>query len=329
MKMLDKYFPLYALTFLFALIITVLLERRLIPVLKEKAQQPIYEEGPKWHVKKSGTPTMGGLGFLAATVTVLSAASIIFAFLDSRTAISLILCLAYAVLNSLIGVIDDYKKLSRKENGGLTPREKLLLQAVAAASFIVARALILKDGTAISFSFGEVDLGLFYYPIALLVLLGIVNCANLTDGIDGLASSVAFSIGVSLFYISAALNEETALVSAAVIGSSVGFLFFNIHPAKIFMGDTGSLFFGALVVSCAFTLKNPILMLFICGVYVIEGISVVLQVTSYKLTRKRIFKMAPLHHHFEQCGWSENKICIAAILLTFVFSIPAYILYLP
>ena len=329
MKMLDKYFPLYALIFIFTLVITVLLERRLIPELKEKAKQPIYEEGPRWHLKKSGTPTMGGLGFLAAVVSVLSLSSVIFAFIDIKITLSLLLCLGYAVLNSVIGVIDDFKKLVRRKNGGLTPWQKLLLQALAAALFIAARAALLKDGTSVSFSFGEVELGIFYYPLAMLILLGIVNCVNLTDGIDGLASSVAFSIGVSLFYISAALSEETAVISAAVIGSSVGFLFFNIHPAKIFMGDTGSLFFGALVVSCAFTLKNPILMLFICGVYVIEGISVILQVVSYKLTRKRIFKMAPLHHHFEECGWSENKICIAAILLTFVFSIPAYILYLP
>ena len=160
-------------------------------------------------------------------------------------------------------------------------------------------------------------------------MLGLVNSANLTDGIDGLASSVAFSIGVSLFYISAALSMETAIISSAIIGASIGFLLFNIHPARIFMGDTGSLFFGALVASCAFTLKNPILMLFIAGVYVVEGISVVLQVSYYKLTHKRFFKMAPLHHHLEKCGFTENRICITAIMTTFIVSIPAYIFYLP
>ena len=194
---------------------------------------------------------------------------------------------------------------------------------------IFSRAFLLGDNTKISFTFGDVELGLWYYPLTVILLLGIVNCANLTDGIDGLASSVAFSIGVSLFYVSFALNEETAIISSALIGAAIGFLIFNLHPAKIFMGDTGSLFFGALIASCALTLNNPILITFICGVYVLEGISDVLQVSYFKLTHKRIFKMAPLHHHLEKCGWSENKICIAAILATFVFSIPAYALYLP
>ena len=155
------------------------------------------------------------------------------------------------------------------------------------------------------------------------------NSTNLTDGIDGLSSSVAFGIGVSLFYISAALSPETSVIASIIIGATVGFLVFNIHPAKIFMGDTGSLFLGAIVTACAFNLGNPLLIIFIAGVYVIEGFSVVLQVSYYKLTHKRIFKMAPLHHHLEKCGWSENKICIAGILLTFILSLPAYIFYLP
>jgi phospho-N-acetylmuramoyl-pentapeptide-transferase len=221
------------------------------------------------------------------------------------------------------------KKLHRKQNQGLTPLGKISLQFVLATLFLLARKFIAGDGTSVTFSFGEVELGVFYYPIALVILLGIINCANLTDGIDGLASSVAFSIGVSLLYISAALNTEASAVASAIIGAAVGFLIFNLHPAKIFMGDTGSLYFGALIACCGFMLDNPILMIFIAGVYVFEGCSVILQVFWYKTFGKRIFRMAPFHHHLEACGFSENRICIIAIILTFLFSVPAYIFYLP
>ena len=328
--MLDKYFPLYVTVFISTFVLTAVMEKFLIPRLTERAKQPIYEDGPKWHIKKSGTPTMGGIAFMLATaLSLLSAGIFAFFFISDYTAISVILSLCYAILNSLIGVIDDLKKLIRKENAGLTPKQKLFLQLFSAVLFLAGRALILNDNTKITFSFGSFDLGLLYYPLSLIILLGVVNCANLTDGIDGLASSVAFSTGVSLFYISAALSIETSFISSAIMGASIGFLIFNLHPAKIFMGDTGSLFFGALISSCAFTLKNPIVIIFIAGVYVIEGITVILQVAFYKLTHKRIFKMAPIHHHLEKCGWSENKICIVSILATFIFSIPIYIFYLP
>ena len=328
--MLDKNFPLYISIFIFTLVITAITEKKIIPRLSAHARQPIYEDGPKWHMKKSGTPTMGGIAFLSASFITLMIPAIVLIFLRSYyVGMSVVISLLYAVLNSVIGIIDDLKKLKRKENAGLTPKEKIILQTITAILFLFLRKVLLGDTTEISFSFGTVDLGFIYYPLSIIILVGIVNSANLTDGIDGLASSVAFSIGVSLFYISAALNIETAMISSAIIGASVGFLLFNLHPAKIFMGDTGSLFFGAIIASCAYTLKNPLIILFIAGVYVIEGISVILQVCCYKLTHKRIFKMAPLHHHLEKCGFSENRICITAILTTFIISIPAYIFYLP
>ncbi len=328
--MLDKYFPLYASVFISTFILTAVLEKKLIPRLSLSAKQPIYTEGPRWHIKKSGTPTMGGIAFILATITSLLIA-VLFCrrFISNDVSTSLVISLAYGVLNALIGVIDDIQKLRHKENKGLTPKEKLFFQFISASLFLAARHFISGDSTRLSFSFGDVELGFFYYPLALVVLLGVVNSANLTDGIDGLASSVAFSIGVSLFYIACALNVETTLIASALIGASIGFLLFNLHPAKIFMGDTGSLFFGAIISSCAFTLKNPILIIFIAGVYVLEGASVVLQVTVYKITHKRVFKMAPLHHHLEKCGWTENRICITAILATFILSIPAYVFYLP
>lgn len=243
--------------------------------------------------------------------------------------ISLSLTLCYSLLNALVGVFDDLTKLKRRKNQGLTPRQKLAAQFLLSSLFLLSRYLFLSERGNISFSFGEIELGFLYYPLTLIILVGMVNCANLTDGIDGLASSVAFSVGVVILFISAALTEEIALISSALIGVSVGFLVFNLHPAKIFMGDTGSLFLGALTAGCAVALGNPIIALFVGAVYIIEGASVILQVFYYKLTGKRIFKMAPLHHHLEQCGWSENKICIVAILLSFIFAIPTYIFYLP
>ena len=328
--MLDTNFPLYAVAFLATFFITVSVERILIPKLAMKAKQPIYEGGPKWHSAKSGTPTMGGLAFLLASSIALLLGSA-FLFIDGRgeSGLSLLICLGYSIANALIGIIDDRTKLKRKENAGLSPKQKLLAQSILSALFLLAQAVILKKGSTLAFSFGEIDLGAFYYILAMLILLGITNCANLTDGIDGLASSVGFSVGISLFYISCALSYDTAFISSAITGATAGFLVFNMHPARIFMGDTGSLFLGALAASGAFALGNPLLIVFIGFVYVIEGISVILQVIGFKLTGRRIFKMAPIHHHLEQKGWEENKICLLAMIITFIFSIPAFIFYLP
>lgn len=328
--MLDKYFPLYITSFILSFLFTLIIERALIPRLCKSAAQPIYEEGPRWHMGKQGTPTMGGLAFiLSITSSLLTAAIVLLLTKDTEGTISLVICQLYAIANAFIGILDDLKKLKRKKNKGLTPKEKLILQFLFAILFLLARKLFLNDTTSISFSFGEIELGIFYYPIAIIILLGVINCANLTDGIDGLASSVAFSIGVSLFYIASALSTEASVIASSIIGASLGFLIFNLHPAKIFMGDTGSLYFGSLIASSAFSLKNPLLIILISGVYILEGCSVILQVIAFKLTKKRIFKMAPLHHHLESIGWSENRICIVAILLTFIFSIPVYMFYLP
>lgn len=328
--MIDGNFPLYALVFIITFVLTIILEKLLIPKLTRKAKQPIYEGGPKWHMSKSGTPTMGGLAFLLAiNIALCLAALYMFLTGEEEGAISLLLCLGYSVLNSVIGIIDDARKLHKKENAGLSPKEKILLQTLIAVIFLLLRSYLISDAETLSFSFGGVDLGLFYFPLSLIILLFMTNCANLTDGIDGLASGVGFAIGVVLFYVSCALCHEVCFISCAIMGATTGFLVFNLHPAKVFMGDTGSLFLGSLTASCAFALGNPLLIVFIGGVYVIEGLSVMLQVLIYKLTRKRVFKMAPLHHHLEKCGWSENRICIIAMIMTFIFSIPAFIFYLP
>ena len=328
--MLDRNFPLYVTSFILAFAITGVTEHYLIPKLKKVAGQPIYSEGPRWHVSKSGTPTMGGIAFLIAIITVLVFSCIfLYAIGEYSGALSLMLCICFSLLNSAVGIIDDLKKLKHKHNEGLKPREKLLLQSITCILFLLARFFLLGEQGSISFSFGDIDLGLIYYPISFIILLGIINCANLTDGIDGLAAGVAFAIGVSFFYISCALSYEVCFISSALMGASTAFLIFNLHPAKIFMGDTGSLFLGALTASCAIALGNPLTIIFIGAVYVIEGISVILQVITFKLTHKRIFKMSPIHHHFEKCGWSENRICIVAIIITFIASIPAFLFYLP
>lgn len=328
--MIDNNFPLYLLSFILSFIITTVAVRLLIPILKKNAEQPIYEDGPSWHSAKAGTPTLGGLGFLLATALTLALAAL---YLKLRgryqESLSLVLSASYGVLNGAVGIIDDATKLKRKKNGGLTPTAKLLFQFALAAAFLAARWLLLPDSSVVSFSFGTYDFGILYYPITALILVGITNCANLTDGIDGLASSVTFAASLSLFYVSCALSEEASFISSALIGAALGFLIFNLHPAKIFMGDTGSLFFGAIISATAVSLGNPLVALSVGGIYATEGLSVIIQVFWYKATGKRIFKMAPIHHHLEKCGWSENKICIVAILLTFLLSIPAYIFYLP
>ena len=273
---------------------------------------------------------MGGLAFLIAVLLSLGLGAVYLSISKkSEHSASLIICIIYAGLNALIGIADDAKKLLRKQNEGLTPIQKLFFQGLCAALFLYARYALLGEGGTISFSFGSVELGFLYYPLAFFILLGITNCANLTDGIDGLASSVGFAVAVSLFYISCALAGDVALISSAIMGATVGFLIFNINPARIFMGDTGSLFLGALGAASAVALGNPLIIVFVGGVYVIEGISVILQVLHYKRTKRRLFKMAPLHHHLEKCGWGENRICIVGIIATFLLSIPAFVLYLP
>ncbi len=328
--MLKILFPTYIFTFFAAILVTALCEKRFIPYLSVRAKQPIYEEGPSWHVKKSGTPTMGGLAFLLSALLVwLVSWLFLLRYGQSRSALSLSLALGYAFLNAMLGVMDDVTKLRHKQNAGLTPKEKLFFQFLFAALFLVGRQLLLGDTTSLRFSTVSFDLGFWYYPLALLLLVGFVNFANLTDGIDGLAASVAFGIGVSLFFISAHTNTEVSLLATLLMGISVGFLLFNLHPAKIFMGDTGSLFLGALVVGTCFSLGNPTLSVSLGAVYVLEGASVMIQVAVFKLTHKRVFRMAPLHHHFEKLGWSENRICLVAILMTLIFSVPAFLFYSP
>jgi len=229
------------------------------------------------------------------------------------------------MLFGLIGIIDDAAKLYKKENTGLTAPQKFFLQLVVASAFvgIMAYKGYINTVMYIPFFKAEVDFGFFYYIISVVLICGIVNSVNLTDGIDGLAASVT-AVVCAFFMVmaSAADNGTVGLFASAVFGGCIGFLIYNAYPAKIFMGDTGSLFLGGAVIGLAFLYASPLIILVVGIVYVIETASVILQVTYYRLSHgKRLFKMAPIHHHFEKCGFSENKIVFTAISITVIFSL--------
>ena len=280
-----------------------------IPVLhKLKFGQEIREEGPKWHSLKSGTPTMGGVIFILAVLL----SGIIFLNNSLEGVMLIYLSVAFGV----IGFIDDYIKVAMKRNLGLTEIQKLLMQIVASVIFVGLLYYngLMETSLKIPFTTIEFDMGMWYLPFAVLVIIGCVNAVNLTDGIDGLASSV--SIIVFAFFaiiLQGAPESMFALISAAAV---FGFFLFNKYPAKVFMGDTGSLFLGGALAGIAVCRGYALYLVIAGGVYVIETLSVILQVTYFKATGKRIFKMSPIHHHFEMCGWSERKIVLVFSLVT-------------
>ncbi len=286
--------------------------RLLLPVLlKQRVGQHILEIGPSWHKEKEGTPTMGGLSFLLAIPFTLL---LWMAVLKEPIPFSLVLCLLYALANGLIGLIDDRTKLKNKRNQGLLPWQKLFLQILFSAIFLFLFHTRVSDLSVLTLPFfgTPLSLGVFSFLILIFFSVGIVNCANLTDGIDGLAAAISFVLGV--FFLIEGLRRENmtvTLLGATMCGGMLGFLLFNWHPARIFMGDTGSLFLGALVVSASFLLDMPLLMVVYSFMFIIEGFSVVLQVFYFKRTGKRLFRMAPLHHHFEKIGWKEKEIVLA------------------
>ena len=297
--------------------ITALLGRWLIPELhKLKFGQTIREIGPKWHKNKQGTPTMGGLMFILGVAVAMMACLPVFYTLGVEETflmkVKVFAGLGMAVAFGVIGFMDDYISILKKRNLGLTEKQKLVLQFAVAAAYFLSLGLA-GEPTATTIPFvGQLDLGWFYYILAAIVLVGLVNAVNFTDGIDGLNSTVSFFVFLALSLCAGALSMTglTALGLAAAAGC-VGFLLWNWHPAKVFMGDTGSLFLGGMVGALAFGLDMPILLLPVGLVYWAEILSVVLQVTYFKSTHgKRLFKMSPIHHHFEMCGWSEVKICL-------------------
>lgn len=308
--------------------LSALLVRRLIPWLSGKAKQPIYEVGPAWHISKSGTPTMGGIAFPLAIGLPMMITVIISMLKDDNTAVGteLIISFLFMTFNALVGLFDDLVKLRRRENAGLSPLQKILLQLLITLLFLMARGHFMNDNSIIDLGVMSFDAGIWYYPLMTFLSLGIINCANLTDGIDGLASTTAICISFCYLILGLCLSITTlSVTAAAVFGCAIGFLIFNRHPARIFMGDTGSLMLGAAAFCMTMTLGNPAIVIASGIVYVIEGVSVIIQVAVYKLTKKRLFKMAPLHHHLEKCGLSENRICIIAATVSLLGAIIGFL----
>ena len=291
-------------------VLSGLLGYLLLPVLRAlKAGQSIREIGPTWHNYKAGTPMMGGLMFIFASIICVAANLIIFG--NSPVLFVLLLSLAFG----FVGFLDDYAKLKKKQNEGLTSMQKAMLQMAVSALFLY---VMYKGGdmsTALYIPFFDVSFQLHpivYIFFAMFVMVGCVNAVNLTDGVDGLCASV--TIPVMAFFTAAAVamgKFDLAILPASLVGGLIAYLFYNWHPAKVFMGDTGSLFLGGVTCAIAFALDMPLVLILVGFVYICETLSVILQVGYFKMTHgKRLFKMSPIHHHFEICGWKEVKICL-------------------
>ena len=327
MNNIHLFFAVLILSFLSTLVLT----KFLIPIIiSKKVGQHILADGPSWHKNKEGTPTMGGLSFVFTIIGLF----LIYLLISHKSAlykenICALNVIIYSLLNACIGIIDDLSKIIKKENKGLSAKSKFLLQSVSAIIFLVLMKATVGIDTSIQIPFLDfgIELGIFYYIFAFILLCGFVNAVNLTDGIDGLATSLTVTVAVlfSIISFTKIQNSAFTFISAALLGSMVAFLIFNFHPAKIFMGDTGSLFLGALIVGTSFLINN--ILVFLYGViYLIEAISVMVQVLFFKVTKgKRLLKMAPLHHHFEKSGWSENKIVLCFTIINAIFCLLAFL----
>ena len=291
----------YLIYLLEAVVTTIVLGTIAIPLLKKlKARQSVREEGPKSHRSKNGTPTMGGIFMILSAVLVLLFNKI----LDPAALWLLFLTLGHGIL----GFLDDFIKAEKKRNLGLTAKQKMLGQIILAVLFCwgVVDTLHLPFSIAIPFTNIDIYIGAFYYIFVILVIVGASNAVNLTDGLDGLASGccvIAFSAYAVYCYLSG--NNDLGYFIIILAGTCIGFLFFNYHPAKIFMGDTGSLALGGAIAGISVMTRTELLLIFIGFIFVIEALSVIIQVASFQLTGKRVFKMSPLHHHFELSGWIE------------------------
>lgn len=304
------------------LILSLILGKILIPVLKRlHAGQSIREEGPKSHMVKSGTPTIGGLIFLfSAIITTL---------LTGNFKVSVFMILFSTLAFGAVGFIDDYIKVVMKRNLGLRAYQKLFLQILTAVILIIYQYNSKHMGTDLYIPFLKDyrSIGVFYIPFIIFVIVGTVNSVNLTDGLDGLSTSV--TIICLLFFNVVAVKfqrYEIAAFSLALAGALIGFLFFNKYPAKVFMGDTGSLALGGAISAIALLLNVPLILPIAGGIYFIETLSVIIQVVSFKTRGKRVFLMSPLHHHFEQKGWHEKKVVAVFSLVELILCIISYLI---
>ncbi len=318
----------------------------LVPYLhKIKFGQPIKtEDGPKWHAKKQGTPTMGGFMFIISSMICIVTGYCIYRWqcgiditekININSALTVLSCLIFCLLFALLGFIDDFIKVAKKDNHGLTPVQKMILQFLFGGAFLGALYAFGDTSTVIDLSFLSFDIGIFYYPLMIIVIIYLTNAVNLTDGIDGLCGTVTF-VSMLVFTVACAILKfnELSIFTMAVAGGCLGFLIWNLNPAKCFMGDTGSMFLGASVTAVGLVLHKHLLLLLVSLVYILEALSVVIQVSYFKYTArkhfkatgekgqgKRIFKMTPIHHHFELSGFSEYKIVITFSLFGLVAGI--------
>ncbi len=303
---------------------------------KLKFGQTILDDGPTWHQKKQGTPTMGGVLFIGGFfVSVLVAALLLWltdtplAFGTPYETVRFWGGIGLALGCGLIGFVDDYIKVVKKRNLGLTAIQKLLLQLLLATAYAILLYLYGRGRFQIPF-FGTVEWGVWYVPFCVFVIIAMTNATNLTDGVDGLCGTTGFVAALALLMMSGLAGVLTqGVIAVALAGGLAGFLLWNLHPARVFMGDTGSLFIGGALTALAFGLDQPFLLVPLGILYIAENLSVILQVTYFKLTHgKRLFKMSPLHHHFEMCGWSENKIVLTFSAVTLVGCVAAVLLQL-
>ena len=306
--------------------LSIVISMIVIPILKKlKVGQSEREDGPKSHLKKSGTPTMGGLILIITTILLSAFLYIDYAADEPEIATRLLPMVFVTIGFGLVGFIDDFKKVVLHNTDGLSPKLKMLGLMIIAIAYVVMLVFNFKNGTDIYLPILDTYITLpmwLYIPFAVCVILATTNAVNLTDGIDGLSTSVTTIILTCLTVISIIWGiKETTIFGCIVIGAALGFLLFNLHPAQVFMGDTGSLLLGGAIAGIALYLKLPLLLLIIALVPVLETLSVILQVGYYKKTGKRLFKMAPLHHHFELSGWKENQIVSVFSLLTLAMSI--------
>ena len=306
------------------LVLTAVIGYFLLPVLRAlKVGQSIREVGPTWHNKKAGTPMMGGLMFIFGLILCL-----VFN-IPTMTEYSVFYVLALSLCFGLVGFLDDFFKVKFKRNLGLTSIQKAMLQMAVSAIFLylLYRQGILSGSLMIPFTQVVIPVHpILYIFVAMFIMVGCVNAVNLTDGVDGLCASV--SLPVMIFFTAAAVLKgrwDLALLPGALAGGLVAYLFFNWHPAKVFMGDTGSLFLGGVVCALAFALDMPLVLLLVGIVYIVETLSVILQVGYFKLTHgKRLFKMSPIHHHFEMVGWKEEKIVLVFAGISAVMCVIAW-----
>ncbi len=312
---------------LISFVIAIILGIIIIPILKKlKVGQIERDDGPKSHLKKQGTPTMGGIIMIITMLLVVTGLYVFFTINNQNDLANKILPVMLLIIGfGIIGFIDDFKKLVLKNTKGLKPSYKMIGLLIISVAYVLYLVYGLNLGTdtyiPIIKQYIEIPIYL-YIPFAIVVILATTNAINLTDGIDGLSSSVSTIIITCLTIIAILTRQsELAIIGSVAIGGTLGFLMFNLHPAKVFMGDTGSLWLGGVISAMALYLKMPIILLVIALVPVLETLSVIIQVAYYKKTGKRIFKMAPLHHHFELSGWKENKVVIIFSLITLVLCI--------